>query len=195
MFLEHISASRGKEKTTTNSKTQEQWLVATCQLFFHSIVLMETADHKVKEERRGSKEEMLPRWNFNGRTHSTNSWSFKAAQHVRQKSSHVGTAHLEDFCCQTRDTCLSAQYRSVTYHTTVHHTWPHLEWEIRSQPVPRVWAYLKPPSWSTQKLCPVPTGFLSKIYSIADYWDTLHQLLERRRSFKTIKAQIAAHRL
>lgn len=80
MFLEHISASKKKEKKKpTKTKTQEQWLVATCQLLFHSIVLMETADHKVKEERRGSKEEMLLRLYFNGRTHSINSWSFKAA--------------------------------------------------------------------------------------------------------------------
>lgn len=124
MFLQHTSASRGKgrkkkkKKKPTKTKAQEQRLVATCQLFFHSIVLMETADHKVKEERRKHKEEMLLRLYFNSGTHSASSWSFKAAQHVRKKSSCVDTAHLEDFCLR-----LSAQpLRAVTYHHSTQQT-------------------------------------------------------------------------
>jgi len=100
---------------------------------------MGTADHKVKEKSRGSKQETLPRLYFSGRTHSINSQSFKAAQHVRKKLSHVDTAYLEDFCLGIRDAGLSAQYkRTVPYHTTVRNRRPHLEWEIRSRPLPRV---------------------------------------------------------
>lgn len=89
--------------------------MATCQLLSHSIVLMETADHKVKEERRKHEEEMLLKLCFNSRTHSASSWGFKAAQHVRKKSSCVDTAHLEYFCVR-----LSVQrLRAVTYrHST-----------------------------------------------------------------------------
>lgn len=118
--------------------------MATCQLLSHSIVLMETADHKVKEERRKHEEEMLLKLCFNSRTHSASSWGFKAAQHVRKKSSCVDTAHLEYFCVRLSPTA------------TVRSRRPHLEREIRSQPLPRGWAYLRPLSWSTQKLCPAP---------------------------------------
>lgn len=77
---------------------------------------METADCRVKVERRGSKQEMLLRLFFNGRTHSIN--SFKTVQHLRKKSSHVDTTYLEDICFQIRHS--SAPYiRIITYHTSV----------------------------------------------------------------------------
>lgn len=104
MFLEHISASKGKGKNQSN-QNKNPGVVVSGNLsigFFHSIVLMETADHTVKVERRGSKQEILLELFFNGRTHSINSWSFKAVQYLRKKASHVDTTYLEDICCQMK---------------------------------------------------------------------------------------------
>lgn len=168
-----LPAGEKEKSNPTKTKTQEQWLVATC-CFFRSIVLMETADCTVKVERRGSKQEMLLGLFFNGRTHSINSQRSKAVQHLRKKSSHVDTTYLEDICFQIRHLSCLPHTKELSP-TTPHWTrQPHLQRAIGSWALPRVWAYLKPLSWSVQKRCPTPTWCLLKIYSIADYWDTLH---------------------
>lgn len=196
MFLEHISVSWGRKKKPkpTKTKPQKQWLVATCQLFFHSVVLMQKAEHKIKEERNIRKEEMIPRGHFNGKAHGTNSWSSKGAQHVRKESSHRDANILKIFAF-TSETLLCLPSRWELSPTTPQYTADsHTPGGKSITAIAQVWAYLKLFSWSTQKLCPTPTWSLLEIHSIADYRETLHWLLKRRRSLETIKAGIAALR-
>lgn len=63
--------------------------MATCQLLFHSIALIEIADHKVKEERRGSKEEMLLRSHSNGRTHRYKQLEFQSCSALKTEATWI----------------------------------------------------------------------------------------------------------
>lgn len=51
-----------------------------------------TADHKAKEETGENK--MFLIFYYSGRTYRTSHWSFKAAQHLRKKSSHVAITYF-----------------------------------------------------------------------------------------------------
>lgn len=62
-FLEHISANRGKRKTTTKNSNQCQWLAATCQFCLHLIVLVEIQQTMRQRRKQGKARRCF--WYFN----------------------------------------------------------------------------------------------------------------------------------
>lgn len=140
---------------------------------------------------------------FKGRTYSASRWSFKAAQHKRMKLSLMDKTYLE-----------TGKLKNQTTPTKNHHT--------GILPICTAYEKCHLPRWSTtdshtqsgksdRGICPEsehiwnfllvyskalshPRVIRSPLDQQQACWDTRQQLLERRRSFKTIKARTAAPR-
>lgn len=88
-------------------------------VFFHSVVLMETADGTVKAERRASKQEMLLGLFFNGRTHRVKS-EFQSSSAPKEEIQPCGYNISWGYLLSNQTLLLpSPHIRTITYHTSV----------------------------------------------------------------------------